>query len=242
MIRWLKPSDPPGAFPPPDTALREPDGLLAAGGDLSPARLLAAYAAGIFPWYEEGQPILWWSPDPRSVLYPHSLRVSRSLRRTLRRQTFSVSFDTAFPAVIDACARPRRYGSGTWITAQMRAAYVALHRLGWAHSAEAWRDGRLVGGLYGIAIGHVFFGESMFSIESDASKVALAATVTHLTGLGIRLIDCQLPSPHVESLGAVSIPRARFLRELAEHCTADRPPGSWQSTSGSAAALTARPG
>jgi leucyl/phenylalanyl-tRNA---protein transferase len=242
MIRWLQPSDPPGAFPPPEAALREPDGLLAAGGDLSPARLLAAYAAGIFPWYEEGQPILWWSPDPRSVLYPYALRVSRSLRRTLRRKTFSVSFDTAFPAVIDACARPRRYGSGTWITAQMRAAYVELHRLGWAHSAEAWRDGRLVGGLYGIAIGNVFFGESMFSIETDASKVALVATVAQLIALGFRLIDCQLPSPHVESLGAVSIPRARFLRELAEHCAGKRAPGGWQLPGSGAAAPASRPG
>jgi len=176
-ITWLSPQDAPEWFPPLEQALDEPAGLLAAGGDLSPARLLAAYQRGIFPWYSPGQPVLWWSPDPRAVLFPAEFRCSRSLSKTLRNGGFGVRIDGNFAAVIDACAAPRPHSLGTWITSEMRNAYVELHRLGYAHSIEAWRAGALAGGLYGVRLGGVFFGESMFSRERDASKVALAHLV-----------------------------------------------------------------
>ena len=201
-------------FPPLEEATV--DGLLAIGGDLSSERLLAAYRKGIFPWYNPGQPILWWSPDPRTVLYPSRLRISRSLRKTLRHSHFHITTDTAFDRVIVECAESKRDGTvaSTWITTDMRSAYLNLYRLGYAHSVETWQHNRLVGGLYGVAIGGIFFGESMFSVTRDASKVALAGLVSQLLQLEFRLIDCQLPSPHLFSLGAQSIPRMEFVEEL----------------------------
>ena len=216
MIPWLHPGDPPDAFPPVETALTDPDGLLCVGGDLSPTRLLAAYRLGIFPWFSEGQPILWWSPDPRTVLYPAEFKVSRSLAKTIRNRGFSVSVDRAFADVMAHCADERLRPEGTWISPQMRAAYQRLHELGLAHSYETWDGDRLVGGLYGVELGQVFFGESMFSLERDASKVALAALVRAMNERNGRLIDCQVASAHLESLGARSIPRRQFVRELAE--------------------------
>jgi len=228
--RWLTRNDAVERFPPASSALREPNGLLAAGGDLTPERLLGAYVRGIFPWYEDGQPILWWSPDPRSVLWPHRLKVSRSLRRSIIKGGFEVRVDTAFDAVVAACAEPRRYTDATWITSEMAAAYGRLHRLGWAHSFETWRDGALVGGLYGVAIGRVFFGESMFSRVTDASKVALVHMVRYLEEREFALIDCQVASRHLESLGAQSIPRAEFLALLQRHCEPAGTPGRWSMT------------
>lgn len=215
-ITWLSPKDPPERFPPLEQALDEPAGLLAAGGDLSPARLLAAYRRGIFPWYSPGQPVLWWSPDPRAVLFPDEFHCSRSLTRSLRKKGFDHAIDQNFEAVIAACAAPRPHSPGTWITAEMHAAYCELHRRGFAHSIETYRGGKLVGGLYGIRLGGVFFGESMFSHERDASKVALAYLVKFSRANGVAVIDCQLASRHLESLGARAIPRAQFLTLLSE--------------------------
>jgi leucyl/phenylalanyl-tRNA--protein transferase len=202
--------------------------LLAAGGDLRPDRLLAAYPRGIFPWYEEGQPILWWSPDPRAVLWPDRLRISRSLGRTIKRGGLAVTMDTDFDGVLAGCAGPRRYGTATWITADMARAYRTLHRLGWAHSVETWRQGTLVGGLYGVGIGRVFFGESMFSRVTDASKVALVALVRDLKQRDFALIDCQVASEHLTSLGAVALPRAEFLQHLRDLCDPPGLPHSWR--------------
>ena len=216
MIPWLRAGDPPDAFPPVDTALTDPDGLLCAGGDLSPARLLEGYRRGIFPWFSEGQPILWWSPDPRAVLYPAEFKVSRSLAKTIRNRGFTVTVDRAFGRVMELCADARLRPEGTWISPQMLAAYRRLHELGHAHSYETWENDRLIGGLYGIALGQVFFGESMFSLERDASKVALAALVRDMIARGGRVIDCQVASAHLERLGARSVPRRRFVRELAQ--------------------------
>jgi leucyl/phenylalanyl-tRNA--protein transferase len=213
-ITWLAASDPPDRFPPLDHALDEPPGLLAAGGDLAPERLLAAYRRGIFPWYSAGQPVLWWSPDPREVLFPAELHRSRSLARTLRSAGFAVRFDSAFEGVIDACAAPRAAGTGTWITAEMRTAYLALHRAGYAHSVEVWRDGTLAGGLYGVALGRVFFGESMFARARDASKVALVRLCERWAAQGGELIDCQLASAHLRRLGSRPIAREEFARRL----------------------------
>jgi leucyl/phenylalanyl-tRNA--protein transferase len=225
---WIHPSDTSLAFPDVSLALREPDGLLAVGGDLTPERILAGYRRGIFPWYGEDQPILWWSPDPRTVLYPDRFRLSKSLRRTLRRGRFGVTLDRAFERVIDACAAPRRGSAGTWITRDMAAAYTQLHSEGHAHSAECWLDDRLVGGLYGVAVGRIFFGESMFSRESDASKVAFAHLVRQLRAWGFALIDCQVHSEHLASLGAEQIPRAAFIRELDRWCAADGIDQAWE--------------
>lgn len=211
---WLDPGTPWDDFPDPRYAMRDPNGLLAVGGDLAPERLLAAYRRGIFPWYNAGQPVLWWSPDPRAVLYPEWLHVSRSLRKTLRRARLEVTVDRDFRAVMEGCAAPRRGESGTWITPEMLAAYTRLHDLGWAHSWEVRREGELVGGLYGVAIGRVFFGESMFSRVSDASKVALA----HVCAAGYALLDCQVESEHLARMGARAIPRTRFLAELERWC------------------------
>ena len=216
MIAWLRASDPPGAFPPVEDALLEPDGLLCAGGDLSTPRLLEAYRRGIFPWFSVGQPILWWSPDPRTVLYPHEFRVSRSLGKTLRNRGFEVTQDRDFRRVMESCADPVLRPEGTWISPQMQAAYERLHAQGHAHSFETRLGGELVGGLYGVALGQVFFGESMFSLERDASKVALHALVRHMLARGGRLIDCQVASAHLESLGARSLPRREFVRQLEE--------------------------
>jgi leucyl/phenylalanyl-tRNA--protein transferase len=200
-------------FPPLEHA--EAGGLLALGGDLSPRRLLLAYSMGIFPWFNEGDPILWWSPDPRCVLEPQALRVSRSLTKELRRARFEVTFDRAFDDVIRACATtPRKQGPGTWITADMLNAYRLLHTLGFAHSVEAWQDGRLVGGLYGVAMGRCFFGESMFHRAPNASKVAFVTLVRQLLVLGCQLIDCQQSSDHLFAFGAREIPRSQFIRRL----------------------------
>lgn len=222
MIRqrpcWIDPADPGETFPDVSLALREPDGLLAVGGDLSPGRILSAYRRGIFPWYSEEQPILWWSPDPRTVLFPAALKVSRSLRKTLNRQRFTVTLDQSFEAVVAACAGPRAGNSGTWITGDMATAYSELHARGFAHSVECWLDNRLAGGLYGVAIGRVFFGESMFSRESDASKVAFCHLVRQLKAWDFGLIDCQVYSAHLASLGAEEIPRSRFVRHLDILC------------------------
>lgn len=227
MIPWLKLTDPPEAFPPVTRALDDPDGLLCAGGDLSAARILAAYRRGIFPWYAEGQPILWWSPDPRMVLLPEELRVARSLRQSLRNRGYRVTFDTAFAEVLSQCADSgARAFEGTWILPEMHAAYVELHRLGHAHSVEVWLDERLVGGLYGIELGRVFFGESMFSVATDASKVALFHQVAALRDRHVELIDCQVASNHLFSLGARLMARAEFVARLERaipDAAADRP-------------------
>jgi leucyl/phenylalanyl-tRNA--protein transferase len=213
-ITWLTPQDPPDRFPPVGQALEDPAGLLAGGGDLSPDRLLAAYRRGIFPWFSEGQPVLWWSPDPREVLFPAQFRLSRSLAKTLRGGRLTTTEDRAFEAVIDGCAAPRPGAQGTWITPDMREAYVRLHQRGIAHSIETWEAGQLVGGLYGVAVGRVFCGESMFSRRPDASKVAMAALVAAAPRQGIALIDCQMPSGHLRSLGSRPLPRERFLEYL----------------------------
>ena len=213
MIPWLDSGDP---FPEVERALAEPNGLLAAGADLSLPRLLEAYRNGIFPWFSHDQPILWWSPDPRMVLFPAELKVSRSLARTLRSTRFEVRADTAFDAVIKGCRQPRRGESGTWITEEMAEAYGTLHRAGFAHSVETWLDGKLVGGLYGVALGRAFFGESMFARVSDASKVALVALARQLQHWGFGVIDCQMNTAHLASLGAREIPRAEFTRRLRE--------------------------
>ncbi|MFN3919683.1 MAG: leucyl/phenylalanyl-tRNA--protein transferase [Methylohalobius sp.] len=217
MLTLLDPND-PYSFPPVEEALTEPNGLLAVGGDLSSTRLLAAYRHGIFPWYNRGEPILWWSPDPRLVLFPEKLKISRSLRKALHRGEFKVTFDQAFARVVDACAAPRKREKGTWITPEMKAAYCRLHELGHAHSVESWYHTELVGGLYGVAIGCVFFGESMFHRRTDASKVAFVALVESLKRWQYGLIDCQVRTDHLISLGAEEIPRQRFIRLLDELC------------------------
>ena len=227
VIAWL---DARSSFPPLDAALAEPNGLLAAGGDLSPARLIDAYRRGIFPWYSDGQPLLWWSPDPRMVLYVGEFRMSRSLAKRVKRREFEIRVDTAFDAVIDACASvPRGGQAGTWITREMIAAYRRMHRLGYAHSIEAWRDGELAGGLYGLALGKVFFGESMFARATDASKVCLAALVALLQQLGVGLIDCQQETGHLASLGARAIPRREFARALGELIHSNAVPAGWKA-------------
>ncbi|HEU4486088.1 MAG TPA: leucyl/phenylalanyl-tRNA--protein transferase [Povalibacter sp.] len=226
-IVWLSERDSPDAFPPVDRALREPDGLLAAGGDLSPARLIAAYQRGIFPWYSQGQPILWWCPDPRAVLFPASFNTSRSLMKTLRNKGFETRLDTAFVEVIRQCGSTEVRPGGTWLSPEMQSAYESMHGIGYAHSVETWYQGRLVGGLYGVAIGRVFFGESMFSLERDASKVALHRLCQELTSRGFHMIDCQMATPHLLSLGAQLIPRTQFIQQLAEHAAHEDQPGRW---------------
>ena len=222
------PSDPNAPFPPGHTALRHPDGLLALGGDLSAARLLNAYRGGIFPWYSDGQPILWWCPDPRTVFRTDGVRLSARLRRWLRRSDWVVRADTAFAQVVETCAYiPREDQRGTWITREMIAAYSELHRLGHAHSVEVYADDRLVGGLYGVSVGRMFFGESMFSIESGGSKVALAATAHRLREWGFPLMDAQVENDHLLSMGAERWPRERFLADVAILTSAPAPAGSW---------------
>ncbi|MFC3715505.1 leucyl/phenylalanyl-tRNA--protein transferase [Luteimonas soli] len=224
---WLG-NDPGAPFPPVSRALREPDGLLAAGGDLSPPRLLAAYARGIFPWYSEGQPILWWSPDPRMVFRTDRVHLSSRFRRSLRGSRWQVRADTAFEDVVAACADAPRAGQrGTWITADMRNAYAALHRLGHAHSVEAYDDECLVGGIYGVAIGRMFFGESMFSAASGGSKVALAALAHRLRQWGWPLIDAQVENDHLLRLGAESWPRPRFIDTIDRLCRQPVAPEPW---------------
>ena len=224
MIPWL---DGDAPFPPVESALRRPNGLLCAGGDLSPERLLEAYRHGIFPWFSEGEPILWWSPDPRMVLFPQELKISRSLARTLRRGQYEVRLDTAFPSVIRECSLPRADQEGTWITPEMQQAYGRLHELGHAHSVETWIGGRLAGGLYGMAIGRVFYGESMFTRVPDASKIALAHLARHLERNGFAVIDCQMKTAHLASLGAREIPRRELLQGLEAWTAEGRKPGKW---------------
>ncbi|MBM3113041.1 leucyl/phenylalanyl-tRNA--protein transferase [Pseudomonas sp. P66] len=215
MLTWL--SRDSLTFPALDKAMRDPNGLLAAGGDLSAERLVQAYRHGCFPWYQDGQPILWWSPDPRTVLFPDELHVSRSLRKFIRQGHYQVSFDQDFAAVIAACAAPRDYADGTWITDSMQAAYLKLHSQGFAHSVEVRQNGELVGGLYGLAMGRLFFGESMFSRADNASKVGFVTLVEHLQQAGFVLIDCQMPTEHLHSLGARAIPRATFADYLQRY-------------------------
>jgi leucyl/phenylalanyl-tRNA--protein transferase len=217
MLPWLPAH--PVRFPPVSHALRDPEGLLAAGGELTPEWLLAAYRHGIFPWYSDDQPILWWCPNPRMVLFPDELRIARSLAKRLRNGGFEVTYNREFEAVIRACAAPRRGQPGTWITEEMHAAYVTLHRLGYARSVEVWQRGELVGGLYGVAMGPVFFGESMFSRANDASKVALVHLARAMRTGGGRLIDCQMRTRHLASLGARDIARTEFINYL-ESCLA----------------------
>ncbi len=225
---WIDPRSDNVEFPDVSLALDEPDGLLAVGGDLNPQRLLAAYRLGIFPWYNEGQPILWWAPNPRAVLFPQRLKISRSLRKTLRNQSFTVTLDQTFTDVIEACGHPRNYQtqSGTWITQEMKQAYQQLYEQGYAHSVECWHDGRLVGGLYGVAIGRVFFGESMFTRRSDASKVAFVALTQQLAHWQFGVIDCQVQSQHLESLGAETICREQFTDLLDTF--GEQPEPVWQ--------------
>lgn len=216
-IYWIDEHDPPDTFPPVDNALRNPDGLLAAGGDLRPERIIAAYRRGIFPWYSKGQPILWWSPDPRAVLNPKDMRVSRSLRQSIRKQQFECRIDCNFAAVVTACGDPLYRRDGTWITDEMRAAYIQLHELGYAHSVETWQSNKLVGGLYGVQLGQVFYGESMFSRVTDASKFALKCLCEHLIAQGVMMVDCQMATSHLMSLGARLIPRSEFTELLSQY-------------------------
>ena len=228
-IAWLDPFDPTSAFPAVEEALSDPEGLLAVGGDLSTERLLQAYRTGIFPWYEEGQPILWWSPNPRAVLYPEHLKISRSLAKTLRNKPWTISFDRAFTQTVSTCAAPRANSHGTWITREMQQAYCRLHGEGYAHSVEVWDEQQvLIGGLYGVAIGRIFSGESMFSHRADASKVALVFLARHLQAWNYPLIDCQLASPHLDSLGARSISRQHYIEHLNVWCSLKGHPSPWE--------------
>ncbi len=213
------------AFPPLETATEK--GLLAIGGDLSAPRLLAAYRHGIFPWYNADQPILWWSPNPRCVLFPERFQPSRSLKKSIRQRRFRFTLDAAFGEVIAACSAPRANAADTWITAEMKRAYTALHRQGIAHSAETWQHNKLVGGLYGVALGGVFFGESMFSRVADSSKVALTLLIAQLRQWDFRLLDCQVSSPHLLSLGAEEIPRCEFIAHLRAALRLPDRVGNW---------------
>ena len=226
-IAWISANDPPDAFPDIARAMREPDGLLAAGGDLSSPRLLAAYRLGIFPWFDDGQPILWWSPDPRCVLLPGEFHVSRRLHRELRRSDAEIRFNTRFADVIGKCAEPRPGQFGTWITGDMMDAYMRLHDEGWAHAIEVCRADELIGGLYGLAIGRVFFGESMFSRQSNASKYALCALSRYLQTREFELIDCQVLSHHLTTLGATLMPREQFAGILKVACEPPEPFRDW---------------
>lgn len=228
---FIPPHDPGYGFPDPRLAMSEPNGLLAIGGDLSERRLLAAYRGGVFPWYNDGQPILWWSPNPRAVLFPERLKISRSLAKTLRAGRLHITFDRAFAAVVEACAAPRAAGGGTWITGEMAAAYRRLHAAGAAHSVECWEDGELAGGLYGVALGRVFFGESMFHRRRDASKAALAGLVERLREWGYALIDCQVSSDHLTRLGAEELDRECFLELVNRYADQPQPPGAWRDAS-----------
>lgn len=232
-LHWLDPRDPQQPFPPPQRAMRDPNGLLAIGGDLSAERLLRAYTAGIFPWYNPDEPILWWCPDPRAVLFPKDFHVSRSLRKQLNNGGFALSCNRAFARVMQACAAPRSIGHGTWLGSDMQQAYLELHRAGHAQSVEVWQDRELVGGVYGVSIGRMFFGESMFSVMENGSKIALHFLCRQLTDWGYSLLDCQVASPHLASLGAVDIPRDEFLRHLRDATAQAGRTGPWQVDAGS---------
>jgi leucyl/phenylalanyl-tRNA--protein transferase len=225
MIPWLGPAP---VFPPLESALKEPNGLLAVGGDLAPERLIAAYSRGIFPWYSPGDPLLWWSPDPRMVLFTRELRISRSLAKVLRNRPHEIRVDTVFRHVMEACARPREEGGGTWISPEMIAAYTRLHELGIAHSVETWIDGELAGGLYGVALGRMFYGESMFTRVPDASKIAFVHLVQQLRRWGFPLVDCQMKTAHLARFGAREIPRRDFSQRLAELLNYPDLPGPWR--------------
>lgn len=225
MIPWLNGNEP---FPPVHRALEEPNGLLAAGGELSVERLLDAYRRGIFPWYSDGQPVLWWSPDPRMVLVPSELGISRSLRNRLRKKDYEIRIDTCFSEVLLACAEPRDSEAGTWITDELADGYTALHRAGYAHCVETWIDGVLAGGLYGVSIGRMFYGESMFTRASNASKIALAHLARQLERWQFGLIDCQMATSHLASLGAREIARNDFLRMLSELVNYPTRSGTWR--------------
>jgi leucyl/phenylalanyl-tRNA--protein transferase len=228
MLPYIDPKHTNQDFPPVSNALTDPDGLLAVGGCLSTKRIISAYTQGIFPWYSEGEPILWWSPNPRLVIFPDSLHISKSLKKTLRKQFFQISFDHAFAEVINGCAAPRDNEDGTWLTQEMQAAYIRLHNEGHAHSIEVWHQEQLVGGLYGIAIGQVFFGESMFHRKTDASKVAFVSLIQHLTRWGYQLIDCQVQTQHLISLGAEEITRQQFTSLLGQYHCCQPHPQAWQ--------------
>ncbi|SEP78523.1 leucyl/phenylalanyl-tRNA--protein transferase [Solimonas aquatica] len=227
-LHWLDPRNPHQPFPPVRLAMRDPNGLLAIGGDLSPARLLSAYRQGIFPWYNPDEPILWWCPDPRAVLEVDGMRVSRSLTKSIRRGDYALSFDKAFTQVLLACGAPRERSRGTWLGDDMRRAYIDLFNQGYAHSLEVWREGELIGGLYGVVLGRVFFGESMFSRATDASKIALYWLCEQLRQWGFELIDCQISSAHLLSLGAQELSRERFLQRLSQAVTQRPDTGRWQ--------------
>jgi leucyl/phenylalanyl-tRNA--protein transferase len=225
----LDPQSPNQIFPAIETALTEPDGLLAAGGCLSSQRIINAYKQGIFPWYSPGEPILWWSPNPRLVLFPENLYISHSLRKTIRKGTFSLTYDQSFAQVMQYCAAPREEDAGTWITEEMYQSYTQLYQQGIAHSVEAWFDDELVGGLYGIAIGQVFFGESMFHKKTNASKVAFCYLVQQLSEWGYRLIDCQVHTHHLSSLGAEEINRANFSSLIKQYCATQPDDKAWKA-------------
>lgn len=227
-LTLLDPNQPHESFPALNNALTVPDGLLAVGGCLSEARLLNAYRQGIFPWYSPNEPILWWSPNPRLVLFPEKLKVSRSLKKAMNKQPFIITFDQAFEQVIRACAGPRKNEKETWISPDICQAYNELHQSGHAHSCEAWLDGRLAGGLYGVAIGKVFFGESMFHRQTDASKIAFVELVSRLTGWGYRLIDCQVSTNHLKSFGAEELSREDFTALLDRYCLEQPDPSAWR--------------
>lgn len=212
-------------FPPADEAGK--DGIVAVGGDLSPERLIAAYSKGIFPWYSEGEPILWWSPNPRMVIFPDEIHISRSLKRVLNRNLFSITFDRCFDSIIESCGQPRKYQRGTWITVEMVAAYKRLHELGYAHSLEVWKDDVIVGGLYGVALGACFFAESMFHRISNASKFGLVRFVQILSKLNFKLVDCQIPSSHLKTMGAREISRSEFLDLLGKSLQMENLRGNW---------------
>ncbi len=227
-LPWLDPARPDQPFPSPTQALPEPNGLLALGGDLSPTRLLNAYRMGIFPWYSQGEPILWWSPDPRCVFRPNAIHVSRSLHKALNKKDYLVTIDHDFEAVIQACAKERKGQHGTWLGPEMISAYIRLHHEGWAHSAEVWRQGVLVGGIYGLALGQVFFGESMFSRVTNGSKFALVWLARQLAAWNFTLLDGQVGSPHLYTLGAIDLPRVNFIHELNLALAHPGKQGSWK--------------
>ena len=237
-IAWLSSSDSPDAFPDVEDALAEPDGLLAAGGDLSTARILSAYRSGIFPWYDDGQPLLWWSPNPRCVLRPAELHVSRRLRQQIRTSTAVLRFNHKFSDVIRACAGERKSEQGTWITSDMIVAYEQLHADCWAHSIEIWHGDELSGGLYGLCIGNVFFGESMFSIRPNTSKMAMLGLTNHMLSDGLELIDCQVVSPHLLAIGACVIPRQEFTQILKRACNPPTANRNWPTEAISVANLS----
>ena len=230
-IPWLDPED--FSFPPIDQAMAEPSGLLAAGGDLSPDRLVAAYRRGIFPWYEQGQPILWWSPDPRMVLRPKDLHISRSTRKFMLKQEYVITLDKSFESVVRNCAQPGQTQQGTWITDEMVAAYIELHKRGIAHSVEVWLENKLVGGLYGLGIGQLFFGESMFSLKTNASKIGFLHLVKQLDLWQYSLIDCQISSNHLANFGAIEISRQEFQVYLDKYLDKPGQKDAWCLTLGS---------